>query len=184
MDPMRGVADLTAGDWAQFHAGLAATMFDLEHTTFLNIRVPRAPGRGEPESFPQPGLFNQLFGRRRRPVDPLLQFFRMAYCLYGECAGPVEDGGGVWFNDEQKHALAALGWAQAQGEFRENRGFPNYCVYFPHHEGRLSEPPRQRDGGRYQEVVDFDRAATLAIDTLRGPLVVESPGQLRIERTG
>lgn len=173
--------------WEQLAAELGETFLDFTKGQIFYVQVRRAveDKQVEPE---RPSLIRRLrgslTGHGPGNADPLVQFYRMDFCLYCECAGPAESGGSVQLSPEQQEQILALGWAQPEGKNRARWGYPNYCAYFPHEGGRISIPPVQMLAGDYRDLVDAPRAAQLAIDTLRGPLDAPSPDRLTIVRRG
>jgi hypothetical protein len=173
--------------WPEFQAELRDTLLDLGLKSMLHVRVRdwARPAAAEPAA--AHGHFaklHSLFGGEERDAEPALSFFRMDEGLYGDCSGPVEDGGWVRYSAEQRRQITDLGWAQATGKDRGMWGFPAYCVYFPHEGELLSRPLKALIPGSYRDLVDVGRAARLAVDTLRGPLGAATPEGLRVDRNG
>lgn len=182
LDPIRGVADLASGDWDHFRAGLVAVLLDQNDGGMFNVQlkaevVPpvRAPARS---------LLGRLLGRHRHSIPPALQFFRIEECLFCACVGPLEDGGGAALSAAQQSAIRRLGWRQATGDQRERFGWPAFRAYFPHEGEDIAVPPSLPPPGPYPKNVDAERAARLAIDTLRGPLGARTPQDLTVSRSG
>lgn len=187
MYPTGSNTKVNTEDWAQFRADLAATLADLGRTQegqMVNISVRREerPVASGPRMGPGRRLIRGVFGTRVRDIDPLIQFYKFAGCLYGETAGPADSDGWVQLSADQQAGIEALGWARATGRDRGRWGYPNYCVYFPHADGVLSQPVRTPVTQPYPEVVDAERAAGLAVDTLRGPLAADTPRKLLVVR--
>ncbi len=121
--------------------------------------------------------------RQTRDTDPFVAFVRMRDSLYGNCGGPADSDGWVRLTGEQQAGIEALGWARATGEERDHWGYPNYRVYFPHGKQGLADPSYDPPFPPYDEGVNFDEAARLAVDTLRGPLGADTPRKLTVIRS-
>ncbi len=187
MYPTQSTTEVATDDWARFHADLVVTLADLGLThegQMLNISVtrPQKPDVQEPRVGPLRRLIRAALGRQGRDMDPLLQFYRMRDSLYGECAGPADSDGWVKLTPEQQVGIETLGWARATGKDRGRWGYPNYCVYFPHRDGKLYDPHYDGPFPPYAEGVDIEEAARLAVDTLRGPLGADTPRKLTVIR--
>ncbi|MGQ0465027.1 MAG: hypothetical protein ACT4QG_06865 [Sporichthyaceae bacterium] len=121
----------------------------------------------------------------RLPAKPFVEFFRVENVLWLDVCGPLELESTVHYSAQQKADLRALGYEDPRD--RPKRVGPNnFRAFFPN-DGDLSR--LHPDAcfaswkGRYEEVVDFQAAIGLAVDTLRGPLRVETPVQLCVARS-
>lgn len=185
--------DVVGASWPEFETELIETLPDLANGGYMVVIMREEPAwAAPPPDHRPPPWWRQWYLRffepgwkPRLPAKPFIRFVRVHQILYVEAAGPLEMECTIHYSAQQRADLRALGYEDPKDR-PKRAGANNFRAYFPNsgHPSQLhTEELAKAMKGRYEEVVDFETAVRLAIATLRGPLRVDSPAQLRVERS-
>lgn len=178
--------------WERFHTDLSASISDLADGAFLIVHTERTPEERNATVPEPPDLFQSVWrkiaGTSERNADPFVFFQRVGRHVVCDASGPADLNGPVQLTRAQQAWVVALGWAEpVKDRDRTYWGVAHYRAYFPHDgvPARMSgrKLPPEQEGLDYRDLVDADRAARMAVDTLAGPFAVPSPRRLRVERS-
>lgn len=197
MFPVDLRTDVVTDSWPEFQRELAETLVLLPNGGWVHVVQREVPAWAVPPPEHRTRGWRRLVDRIFEPgggqeptAEPYVTFQRMRHHLLAETCAPSDLGGRINLSAEQEAQLRELGWANPRTRGKKDFDTDNFAAFFPN-EGHPSQILSEADPVRgthvveweYARLVDFGEVVRLAWATLRGPLRIDQPNELWVERS-